>query len=124
MRECRYPHFAFVSLVVLHVTLLVAMPVSGQLIVGHRGASHAAPENTLAAFDLAWQEGADGAEGDFRLTRDGRIVCIHDEDTERTAGKKLVVATTTLAELQQLDVGSWKDPRYAGVSPADAPRSA
>ena len=87
---------------------------AGQWIVGHRGASHAAPENTLASFQLAWQEGADGVEGDFYLTSDGQIVCIHDKDTKRTAGKKLVVAESTLAELKQLDVGSWKDPKYAG----------
>ncbi len=84
------------------------------MIVGHRGASHSAPENTLAAFELAWAEGADGVEGDFRLTRDGQIVCIHDADTSRTAGKSMVVADSTMKELQQLDVGSWKHPRYAG----------
>lgn len=91
-----------------------SMSASGQMIVAHRGASHAAPENTLAAFQLAWDEGADGAEGDFHLSSDGHIVCIHDHDTKRTAGKKLVVANSTLAELQKLDVGSWKDPKYAG----------
>jgi glycerophosphoryl diester phosphodiesterase len=79
-----------------------------QLIVAHRGASHDAPENTLAAFRLAWQRGADGVEGDFRLTRDKQIVCIHDADTKRMANKKLVVAESTLAELKELDVGSWK----------------
>ncbi|MCG8587223.1 MAG: glycerophosphodiester phosphodiesterase [Pirellulales bacterium] len=88
--------------------------VAAQLIVAHRGASHDAPENTLAAFRLAWKQGADGIEGDFRLSRDGRIVCIHDEDTKRVAGKKLNVAKSTLAELRELDVGRWKDPKYAG----------
>lgn len=89
------------------------MPAAGQYIVGHRGASHAAPENTLAAFDLAWQENADGIEGDFRLTADGQVVCIHDADTQRTTGQKLVVAESTLADLQVLDAGSWKDAKYA-----------
>jgi glycerophosphoryl diester phosphodiesterase len=89
-------------------------PAAAQLIVAHRGASHDAPENTLAAFRLAWQQGADGIEGDFALTRDGRIVCIHDADTKRIAGKNLVVASSTLAELKQLDVGKWKHAKYAG----------
>jgi len=85
-----------------------------QLIVAHRGASHAAPENTLAAFGLAWREGADAIEGDFRLTKDGRIVCIHDESTKRTAGVDLKVAESTWEQLQRLDVGAWKGRRWAG----------
>lgn len=92
----------------------VYMPAKGQYIVGHRGASHVAPENTMAAFELAWREGADGVEGDFRLTADGHVVCIHDADTKRTTGRELVVAESTLAQLQELDAGSWKDPKYAG----------
>lgn len=83
-------------------------------IIAHRGASHAAPENTLAAFDLAWKEGADGIEGDFRLTADGEIVCIHDEDTKRVAGRKRNVASTPWSKLSELDVGSWKSPAFAG----------
>ena len=87
---------------------------SGQLIIGHRGASHDAPENTLAAFRLAWERGADGIEGDFYLSSDGRVVCIHDKDTERVAGIKHVVAETTLDELRNLDVGAWKDEKWRG----------
>jgi glycerophosphoryl diester phosphodiesterase len=83
-------------------------------IIAHRGASADAPENTLAAFRLAWAQGADGIEGDFRLTRDGRIVCIHDADTQRVAGTKLVVKDSTLAELQALDVGSGKGEAWRG----------
>lgn len=77
------------------------------LIIGHRGASRNAPENTLAAFRLAWEDGADGIEADFRLCGDGQIVCLHDESTGRTAGKELAVASTCLAELRRLDVGGW-----------------
>lgn len=84
------------------------------LLIGHRGASRNAPENTLAAFELAWQEGADGIEADFRLTRDGRVVCLHDAGTGRTAGVDLLVADSTLAELKQLDVGAWKGARWRG----------
>ncbi len=87
---------------------------SGQLIVGHRGASHDAPENTLAAFRLAWERGADGIEGDFYLSSDGRVVCIHDKDTKRVAGVKLIVAETTFDELRKLDVGAWKDEKWRG----------
>ncbi len=96
--------------------VLVAVPqfVNAQLIIAHRGASHDAPENTLAAFRQAWILEADGIEGDFRLTRDGQIVCIHDETTERTTGVNLEVARTNLAELRRLDAGRWMNNRFAG----------
>jgi len=83
-------------------------------IIAHRGASYAAPENTLAAFKLAWDEQADGIEGDFYLSADGRIICIHDRTTKRTAGEELTVPEATWEQLQQLDVGKWKAPQYAG----------
>lgn len=89
-------------------------PVSAQMITAHRGASHDAPENTLAAFRLAWEQGADAIEGDFYLTADSQIICIHDADTLRTTGVQKVVADTSLEELQQLDAGSWKGPPFAG----------
>lgn len=83
------------------------------LIVAHRGASFDAPENTMPAFLLAWERGADAIEGDFYLTRDGHIVCCHDKSTERYADENLVVKESTLAELQALDVGRWKHRRFA-----------
>jgi glycerophosphoryl diester phosphodiesterase len=85
-----------------------------QQIVAHRGASHVAPENTIAAFRQAWREGADAIEGDFHLTKDGNIVCIHDADTKRTAGVSRSVANSTLEDLSRLDVGRWKDAAYTG----------
>ena len=85
------------------------------LIVAHRGASHDAPENTLPAFLLAWEQGADAIEGDFLLTKDNRIVCIHDKSTERLAGRKLIVKDSTLAQLQELDVGMKKDEKFKGA---------
>lgn len=96
--------------------LLLAGQAAGQLITGHRGASHDAPENTLAAFRLAWEQGADAIEGDFRLSSDGRMICVHDADTERVAGveNKHVVATTPWRQLRTLDVGRWKAARFAG----------
>jgi len=89
---------------------------SEPLITGHRGASAIAPENTLAAFRQAWREGADAIEGDFRLTADGALVCIHDADTKRVTGHDRVVATSTLAELKRLDFGVWKGRRFQGES--------
>lgn len=86
----------------------------GQFIIAHRGASADAPENTLAAFRLAWRQGADGVEGDFYLSADGQIVCIHDPDTKRVADANLNVAESSFAELRQLDVGRWKGPQWAG----------
>lgn len=85
-----------------------------QMIVAHRGASHDAPENTLAAFQLAWQKHSDGIEGDFYLTADDQIVCIHDKDTERTAGSKRLVESSTLAQLRELEYGEWKGADWKG----------
>ena len=83
------------------------------LVVAHRGASYDAPENTLPAFKLAWEQGADAIEGDFLLTKDGHIVCIHDRTTKRFCDQDLVVAKSTLKQLKALDVGSWKNEKYA-----------
>lgn len=83
------------------------------LIVAHRGASYDAPENTMAAFELAWEQGADAIEGDFYLTRDGQVVTFHDPTAKRTAGVDRNVQEMTLQELQALDVGSWKDTRWS-----------
>jgi len=88
---------------------------SDPLIVAHRGASHDAPENTLPAFELAWKQGADAIEGDFLLTKDNRIVCIHDGSTKRLADRNLVVRGSTLKELRELDVGSHKNVSWEGT---------
>jgi glycerophosphoryl diester phosphodiesterase len=83
-----------------------------QQVIAHRGASFDAPENTLASFRLAWQQGADGIEGDFYLTADGEIVCLHDSDTARTGDRKLSVGQATLAELRKVDVGAWRGEKF------------
>lgn len=106
-------HHYLILLLVGLVMVIIPLPALGQLIVAHRGASYSAPENTLAAFELAWQEDADAIEGDFRLTRDGHIVCIHDKNTSRTSNVDCEVAASDLSDLQTLDVGSWKHKRYA-----------
>ena len=76
------------------------------LIVAHRGSSFERPENTLPAFELAWEQGADAIEGDFLLTKDKQIVCIQDHSTKHLANRNLVVGESTLEELRELDVGS------------------
>jgi glycerophosphoryl diester phosphodiesterase len=83
-------------------------------IIAHRGASESAPENTLAAVQQGWTEGADAVEVDCQLTADGHVVVIHDPDTRRIAGECWQVVERTLAELQSLDVGSWKGPQWTG----------
>lgn len=86
-------------------------------IIGHRGASFEAPENTVAAVHLAWQERADGVEVDVRMSLDQRAVVIHDDSTMRTTGRDLRVADQLWEVLRCLDAGSWKAPRWnhAGI---------
>jgi glycerophosphoryl diester phosphodiesterase len=102
--------------------IVVIMALSGcaeentrPYIVAHRGASHDAPENTVPAFLLAWEQGADAIEGDFFLTKDGEIVCIHDANTRRVSGEDILVSNATLEELRTLDVGSWKGQEWEGT---------
>lgn len=83
-------------------------------IIAHRGASARAPENTLAAFRLAWAMQADGIEMDVHLSRDGRMMVHHDADTHRCAGMMHRIAATDSAMLRTLDVGRWKALEYAG----------
>jgi glycerophosphoryl diester phosphodiesterase len=82
-------------------------------IIAHRGASAAAPENTLAAIQLAIDSGADWVEIDVQETRDGEIVVIHDSDLKKVGGTGLAVARSTAAELRGVDIGSWFDPRFS-----------
>jgi len=85
------------------------------LIIGHRGASAVAPENTMAAFREAIAVGADGIEFDVRLTRDGVPVVIHDSSLRRTGGVNQRVADLSWQELSKIDVGSWfKAGSFAG----------
>jgi len=81
---------------------------------GHRGASHRAPANTLAAFRKAADLGADGIELDVQLSRDGALVVIHDFSLEATTDGHGLVRTKTLAELRQLHAGSRFDAAFAG----------
>lgn len=108
-----------------------------KILVAHRGASAYAPEHTLEAYRLAIEQGADYVEQDLQITRDGVLVCLHDATLERTTNveevfpdryrrnpagsefdtspRRWYVADFTLAEIRQLDAGSWFDQRFAGA---------
>ena len=93
------------------------MPAPGQLLrIAHRGASGTTPELTRAAFLRALELGVDMIELDVQLTKDGYLVVIHDHDLKRTTGDSGRVRERTLAEIKQLDAGSWFDPRFKGES--------
>jgi glycerophosphoryl diester phosphodiesterase len=77
------------------------------LVFAHRGGADALPEHTLGAYLRALDEGADGLECDVRLTRDGHLVCVHDRRLNRTSNGRGRVSTKTLAQLDELDFGSW-----------------
>ncbi|WP_335342380.1 glycerophosphodiester phosphodiesterase [Polycladomyces zharkentensis] len=79
----------------------------------HRGSSAAAPENTMAAFELAVKAGAGGVELDVQLTRDGRVVVIHDETLDRTTNGSGWVKDHEWETLRRLDAGSWWNPRFS-----------
>jgi glycerophosphoryl diester phosphodiesterase len=89
------------------------------MVVAHRGSSAALPEHTIGAYMRAIAEGADGLECDVRLTRDGHLVCIHDGRLNRVSNGTGRVSRHVLAELDELDFGSWH-PRPADVELADA----
>jgi len=76
-------------------------------VFAHRGSSFHLPEHTLAAYQRALAEGADGLECDVRMTRDGHLVCLHDRRLERTSNGRGIVSEQSLEELSRLDFGSW-----------------
>jgi glycerophosphoryl diester phosphodiesterase len=110
-----------------------AKPAAKQAIA-HRGASGYAPEHTAAAYTLAIQQKVDFVEQDLGVTRDGQLICIHDDTLERTSniaevfpdrpspnvesrtpGKHWLVNDFTLAEIRRLDAGKWFTPEFAGT---------
>ena len=126
------------SLVLLAV-LVAVVNVTGRaqaqarILVAHRGASAYAPEHTVAAYTLAMKQGADYVEQDLQVTKDGQLVCLHDLTLDRTTNAKDVfpgrsrtltregreltgwhVSDFTLAEIKQLDAGSWFDAKFKG----------
>ena len=83
-------------------------------IVAHRGASYDAPENTLAAEKLAWEQKADAVETDIRLSKDGKIVVIHDANYKRTGALDVSVVDLGFDDARKLDAGQWKGAHFAG----------
>jgi glycerophosphoryl diester phosphodiesterase len=99
-------------------------------LIAHRGASAYAPENTIPAFRLAAEQGADFVEFDLQLTKDRQVVCLHDNSLERTTdveevfpdrfrtegnAKRWMLEDFTLAEIKRLDAGLWFDAKFRGT---------
>ena len=84
------------------------------VIFAHRGASAYAPENTLIAFNLAVEQGADGIELDVKLSADGHVVVVHDSTLERTTGAPEQVKDMALDDLRALDAGSFFSEKFNG----------
>lgn len=84
-------------------------------IFAHRGASRHAPENTFPAFKLAYEHGADGIETDVHLTKDNIPVLIHDETVKRTTVHSGYIKDLTMAQLKEMDAGSWFSKKYTGT---------
>jgi len=94
---------------------LFAGTSDGPFISAHRGFSARAPENTLPALEAALEAGAHVAEIDVRLTRDGKLVVMHDADVDRTTDGSGPVKALTLREVKKLDAGRWFDRKYTGI---------
>jgi glycerophosphoryl diester phosphodiesterase len=90
------------------------MATADFMVIAHRGASAYAPENTVAAFDLALQMGCRHLELDVDLSRDGHIVVMHDDTVDRTTNGTGPVGSQTLAELRALDAGAWFGGQFTG----------
>lgn len=127
----------FLSAVVAGViagAALVGQAAGGKQLIAHRGASGYAPEHTVASYQLALDQHADFVEPDLAISRDGVLVCLHDDTLERTTNvatvfpdryskeatgrggaKRWFANDFTMAELKQLDAGSWRAPQFAGA---------
>ncbi|WP_236285719.1 glycerophosphodiester phosphodiesterase [Paenibacillus allorhizoplanae] len=84
------------------------------IVIGHRGASGEAPENTLAAFELAFEQGAEGIELDVQITKDGEIVVCHDLTLDRTTNGSGLICEHNWEELNALDAGLWFSEAFTG----------
>ena len=83
-------------------------------VIAHRGASFYAPENTLAAFELAADQGAAAIECDAKLTRDGKVILMHDDKVDRTTSGRGAARRFDLKAIRDLDAGAWFAPKYRG----------
>jgi glycerophosphoryl diester phosphodiesterase len=120
-----------VTVVATTLSARAQMPSHAKQLIAHRGASAYAPEHTLAAYRLAIEQGADYVEQDLAVTKDGVLICLHDDSLERTTNveevfpgratvdaasgrRQWLAADFTLAEIKTLDAGSWFDARFSG----------
>lgn len=106
----------FLVLLVIGAGSALAEPVKDvqrPVVVGHRGLVRHAPENTLAAFRACLELGI-GFELDVRRTRDGKLVCVHDDTVDRTSDGSGKVTELTYEQLRQLDAGGWFDAKFRG----------
>lgn len=86
-------------------------------VIGHRGAAASRPENTMVAVEKAIEDGADWVEIDVQETADGEVIVVHDSDFMKSSSVPLKVWNATLADIAQIDIGSWFDPAYADQRP-------
>ena len=106
---------ACAAIVLLTIGLVVGQEQKEPMkVVGHRGLPMQAPENTLAGFEKAWEQGVEAIELDVSMTKDGQLVCIHDPNTFRTTGEDKEVMDSTLEELRKMEAGSFMDENYRG----------
>ena len=101
-----------VFIILMWSTGLFAQP----FYIAHRGASYLAPENTVAAARLAWELGADAVEVDIHLSKDNKVMVIHDKDTKRICKtvSNLVIKSSESGLLRELDAGIWKGEHFKG----------
>ena len=82
------------------------------LVIAHRGASSIGPENSLASYQLAWMQEADGIEVDLRKTKDGIFICAHDNNLNRVSGSEKNISEAKFKDLSEIDIGSWKSKKF------------
>jgi glycerophosphoryl diester phosphodiesterase len=100
------------GLIKKEISKIIPMPEAE--IIGHRGASFLAPENTIASARLAWESGADAVECDIYLSADNKIMVSHDASTKRTTGRNYLISKTSSDTLRMLDAGSFKGESFRG----------
>lgn len=82
------------------------------MVIGHRGASGYAPEHTMLSYELAKKMGASYIELDLQMTKDGKLIAMHDETVDRTTNGTGAVKNLTLKQIKKLDAGSWFNKKY------------
>lgn len=134
MTSFRLASVLLTGLGVVVATALVLGADGPKVLIAHRGASGYAPEHTFASYDLAIQQGANFVEPDLAVSKDGVLVCLHDDTLDRTTNvedvyparfspdvkgrngeKRWVANDFTVAEIKKLDAGSWFDPKFKGA---------